>query len=143
MQQFAKKLLTHSQIAQLAEQRTVNPLVVGSSPTLGAMTKANFSTRTNDGQVHHHQEDIQEALSCFVSPDGYRLDIIISNEKVLHIYRDDFLEENLLESKRNHPASSSYYCSDARLVYYHSYDKPEESSSDNVIKVNFGGNSHD
>lgn len=27
----------HSQIAQLAEQRTVNPLVVGSSPTLGAM----------------------------------------------------------------------------------------------------------
>lgn len=28
-----------SQIAQLAELRTVNPLVVGSSPTLGAMTK--------------------------------------------------------------------------------------------------------
>ncbi len=30
-----------SQIAQLAEQRTVNPLVVGSSPTLGAMTNEN------------------------------------------------------------------------------------------------------
>ena len=26
-----------SEVAQLAEQRTVNPLVVGSSPTLGAI----------------------------------------------------------------------------------------------------------
>ena len=32
----------HSQIAQLAEQRTVNPFVVGSSPTLGAMTKYKY-----------------------------------------------------------------------------------------------------
>lgn len=31
-------LTTYSQIAQLAEQRTVNPRVVGSSPTLGAMS---------------------------------------------------------------------------------------------------------
>lgn len=30
-----------SQIAQLAELRTVNPLVVGSNPTLGAMTNEN------------------------------------------------------------------------------------------------------
>jgi hypothetical protein len=32
----------YSQIAQLAELRTVNPLVVGSSPTLGAMTKPKY-----------------------------------------------------------------------------------------------------
>ena len=107
------------------------------------MSNANFSTRTNDGQVQHHEENIQEALSCFVSPDGYRLDIIISNQKVLHIYRDDFSETDPLRSKRNHPASSSYYSSDARLVYYDSYNELEEDSSDNVIKVNFGGYSHD
>lgn len=32
----------YSQIAQLAELRTVNPLVVGSSPTLGAMRLVNM-----------------------------------------------------------------------------------------------------
>jgi len=32
----------YSQIAQLAELRTVNPLVVGSSPTLGAMNRINM-----------------------------------------------------------------------------------------------------
>ena len=40
----------YSQIAQLAEQRTVNPFVVGSSPTLGAMKNNN---NNQFGHVHN------------------------------------------------------------------------------------------
>ena len=38
---YLYKKTKYSQIAQLAELRTVNPLVVGSNPALGAMTNEN------------------------------------------------------------------------------------------------------
>ena len=57
VQQFAKQLLMHSQIAQLAEQRTVNPLVVGSSPTLGAMM-IDIESRLNQEHINCQRYDL-------------------------------------------------------------------------------------
>lgn len=48
----SKEITPPSQIAQLAEQWTVNPSVVGSSPTLGAMKNDN----NNFGHVHNLHE---------------------------------------------------------------------------------------
>ncbi len=45
----------YSQIAQLAELRTVNPLVVGSSPTLGAMTKPKYQISEEEFKLLYKQ----------------------------------------------------------------------------------------
>lgn len=71
----------YSQIAQLAEQRTVNPFVVGSSPTLGAMKNNNIN---NFGHVHNinYQKDninfqqtikrVQKTSTLEIEPDVYK-----------------------------------------------------------------------
>lgn len=107
------------------------------------MLEATYSTRSNDGQIEYHEYNIEKALVSFLSSNGYRLDILLSEDKILHIHRDDFSKENLPESKKNHPAFTSYYSADARIMYYDSSNESKTSSSDNVIKVNFGGYSHD
>jgi hypothetical protein len=107
------------------------------------MSKVTYSTRNNDGDVQHHKENIQEAFASFLSLNGYRLDILLSDQKILHIHRDDFSKETLPESKKNHPAFSSFYTADARLVYYDSSTELETSSFDNVINVKFGEHFHD
>ena len=107
------------------------------------MPEVTYSTRSNHGQIEYHGNNVQEAFDSFLSVNGYRLDVLLSEDKILHIHRDDFSKENLSESKKNHPAFTSYYSADARIMYYDSYNELEEDSSDNVIKVNFGGYSHD
>ena len=107
------------------------------------MSNVTYSTRSNDGQIEYHEYNIEKALASFLSLNGYRLDILLSEDKILHIHRDDFSKENLPESKKNHPAFTSYYSADARIMYYDSSNESKTSSSNNVIKVNFGEHFHD
>jgi len=54
-----------TQVAQLAELRTVNPLVVGSSPTLGAMNKKYYLSKEDImKQTYHLLGKRLELISC-------------------------------------------------------------------------------
>jgi hypothetical protein len=66
----------YSQIAQLAELRTVNPLVVGSSPTLGAMDK----------QYYLSKEDIMKQTYHLL---GKRLELISCADEYTHLSTGD------------------------------------------------------
>ena len=69
-----------SQIAQLAEQRTVNPFVVGSSPTLGAMKK--------DNEKYGHVHNLYEKDNLHFQQTMKRIQRMSSLEEELDIFRD-------------------------------------------------------
>ena len=84
-----------------------------------------FGTRSNDGIVIEHS-----SLN-----DGYRIDFIFPDKRILFIYRAEY-NEDIPEEKVNHPAYANYFQSVAKVLLYDP-DKSLQPVPDNVIKVDF------
>ena len=77
-------LTIYSQIAQLAEQRTVNPRVVGSSPTLGAMTNEYEATiRDMQASIGEYEKQV---ISWMKATEKHSIDAAM-----LKLERDKYL----------------------------------------------------
>lgn len=96
-----------------------------------------YGTRSQESQTQDY-DNFEEALEHFLSDDGYRLDIILKDNKSVHFYRSPF-GEDIPEPKFNHPAFNGYHLANAKVTYYNpqKIDNPS-----NIIKVQFGEN-HD
>lgn len=97
-------------------------------------TKIIFATRDQDGLVQQY-DDIISAMNNFLSDDGYRLDFIMEDGRILHIHRSEFdlkVNDNLFGV--NHPALQNYFKADAKIVLL---DKNKRDNDANIIKVHF------
>jgi hypothetical protein len=80
----------YTQIAQLAELRTVNPLVVGSNPTLGAMSNEYEATiRDLQSSIMRLQEEKQK-LYCDVETwaktcEKFSIDAFNAKSQLMHL----------------------------------------------------------
>jgi len=93
-----------------------------------------FGTRSNDGIVIEHSS-LNDALEAFMADDGYRIDFIFPDKRILFIYRAEY-NEDIPEEKVNHPAYANYFQSVAKVLLYDP-DKSLQPVPDNVIKVDF------
>ena len=129
--------MTYSQVAQLAEQRTVNPSVAGSIPALGAMTTyIKYATRTNDGVCQEHPS-LEQALEFFTAEDGYRLDFLYPDGRVLYIHRAEY-GEDIDSPFIDHPTFMHYHIANGKVLYYDPNSKHILNEDDNIIRINFG-----
>lgn len=92
-----------------------------------------YGTRSQESETQDY-DNFEQALEHFLSDDGYRLDIILKDNRSVHFYRSPF-DEDLSDSKFNHPAFNGYHLATAKVNYYN----PQKSFDlDNVIQVCFG-----
>ncbi len=91
-----------------------------------------FGTRSDDGVTQEHPS-LNDALEAFMAEDGYRLDFLFPDGRVLYIHRAPY-GEDIPEEKINHPAWTNYHQALAKVMLY---DPNLNTIPDNVIKVNF------
>jgi hypothetical protein len=91
------------------------------------MTNITYYTRSNDGQIQDHFENIESALEYFLADDGYRLDIHMNKGNILFLYRDDFKQDTMF-------LYHDFLVAQSKIVY-HKNNKTTTPS--NIIKVNF------
>jgi hypothetical protein len=96
-----------------------------------------FTTRSNEGQIHDHFNNIESALEYFISDSGYRLDFHFPDGKVLYIHRGEYGDE-IPEEKVNHPAFRNYLQALSKVLLY----VPDNLITDNVISVDFTKEKH-
>lgn len=90
------------------------------------MSNLYYYTRSNEGVIHDHFHSIESALEYFLSEDGYRLDIQISKDEIVHFYRDTFKDEPM-----------SFQAADSKILYY---NNNQNSNDSNVVVVDFLNN---
>lgn len=90
------------------------------------MSNFYYYTRSNEGVIHDHFHSIESALEYFLSEDGYRLDIQISKDEIVHFYRDTFKDEPM-----------SFQAADSKILYY---NNNQNSNNSNVVVVDFLNN---
>ena len=93
-----------------------------------------FFTRSNDGQVHDHFEDLSSALEYFISESGYRLDFCMPDGRILFIHRGEY-GEDIPQEKLDHPAWKNYLQAISKVLLYN----PSQviNTNDNVVHVDF------
>lgn len=101
-----------------------------------------FATRTNYGQVDDHFDNLEQAISYFLSEDGYRLDFIFPDGRTLYVHRGEY-NDDIPEERINHPAWTNYLLANAGIMYYNPGKNIESSKTTNVISVKFGSNNND
>lgn len=92
-----------------------------------------FYTRSNDGQVHDHFEDLSSALEYFISDTGYRIDFIFPDGRILFIHRSEYWDE-ISDKDIKTFSETNYSLALAKVMLFNSNP---QSNNDNVIKVNF------
>lgn len=75
-----------------------------------------FATRSNDGIVQEHPS-LYDALEAFTADDGYRLDFLFPDGRVLYIHRAPY-GEDIPEEKMIHPAWDHYKEAVAKVLLY-------------------------
>jgi hypothetical protein len=90
------------------------------------MSDPYYFTRSNEGVIHDHFHSIESALEYFLAEDGYRLDIQISKDQIVHFYRDTFKNEKL-----------SFQVANSKILYYNNNQTTDNS---NVFVVDFANN---
>ena len=99
-------------------------------------TYIQYATRSNDGLTQEHPS-LEQALEFFTAPDGYRIDFIYPDGKVLHIHRAEY-GDDIDSPYSDHPTFSNYHIANAKILFYNPTTKPQENNSDNVLFVEFG-----
>lgn len=94
-----------------------------------------FGTRSNDGVVQEHPS-LNDALETFIAEDGYRLDFLFPDGRILYIHRAEY-GEDISEEKTNHPAYKDYYQAVAKVLLYDPHKTPDLKSPNNVVYVDF------
>jgi hypothetical protein len=92
-----------------------------------------FATRSNDGVVMEHPS-LNDALEAFMADDGYRLDFLFPEGKVLFIHRAEY-NEDIPEEKINHPAYKNYYQANAKVMLYDPHKTSDLNTNTNVIPL--------
>jgi hypothetical protein len=93
-----------------------------------------FFTRSNDGQVHDHFEDLSSALEYFISESGYRIDFCMPDGQILFIHRGQY-GEDIPKEKLEHPAWKQYSQAVSKILLYN--PSQVNDASDNVVQVDF------
>ena len=83
-----------------------------------------YTTRSNEGLIHDHFDNIQSALEYFLSEEGYRLDFNFSDGRIIHIHRAEFDDNEKV---------GPYHTALAKVLYFDA-----TQNHDNVIQVLFG-----
>jgi hypothetical protein len=87
-----------------------------------------FGTRSNDG-VTQEYPSLNDALEAFMAEDGYRIDFLFPDGRVLYIYRNEY-GEDIPEEKFNHPAWKNYLQAVSRVMLY---DPTEQKQNVNNV----------
>lgn len=91
-----------------------------------------FATRTNDGVIVEHPS-LNDALEAFMAEDGYRIDFIFPDGRVLYIHRAEYGDD--VDSPFNdHPVFSGYNIANARVLMYDNRTKSQDTLS-NVVPL--------
>lgn len=91
-----------------------------------------FGTRSNDGVVQEHPS-LNDALESFMAQDGYRIDFIFPDGRVLYIHRAEYGED--IDSPFNdHPVFNGYNIANAKVLMYDNRTKPKDVIS-NVLPL--------
>lgn len=91
-----------------------------------------FGTRTNDGYVQEHPS-LNDALEAFMSQDGYRIDFLFPDGRVLYIHRSEYGED--VDSPFNdHPVFNGYNIANAKVLMFDPQTKPQPSTT-NVVQL--------
>jgi hypothetical protein len=97
-----------------------------------------YATRSNDGVISQHPS-LEQALEFFLADDGYRLDFIFPDGRVMYIHRAEYGDGIDEESGFDHPTFANYSIALAKVLYYHPNTKTRDNDSDdNVLYVKFG-----
>lgn len=91
-----------------------------------------FATRTNDGVVAEHPS-LNDALESFMSKDGYRLDFIFPDGRVLYIHRAEY-GEDVDSPFSDHPVFNGYNIANAKVLMYDPNTKSQDVTS-NVVPL--------
>lgn len=91
-----------------------------------------FATRSNDGVVQEHPS-LNDALESFMSEDGYRIDFIFPDGRVLYIHRSEY-GEDVDSPFTDHPVFSGYNIANAKVLMYNPNAKPQDVTS-NVVPL--------
>ena len=94
-----------------------------------------FATRSNDGVITEHPS-LNNALEAFIAEDGYRLDFLFPDGKVLYIHRSEY-GEDVPQEKINHPAWKDYHIALAKVMLYDPNKTQNTKDLNNVVYLNF------
>jgi hypothetical protein len=92
-----------------------------------------FGTRSLEGVTLEHKT-LEESLEAFMSDDGYRIDFILPDGRILYIHRAEY-GDGIPEEKLNHPAWRNYKQSVSKVLLYDPQNL--HNNNDNVIHVDF------
>ena len=91
-----------------------------------------FATRTNDGVIVEHPS-LNDALEAFMAEDGYRIDFIFPDGRVLYIHRAEYGDD--VDSPFNdHPVFNGYNIANAKVLMYDNRTKSQDTLS-NVVSL--------
>jgi hypothetical protein len=91
-----------------------------------------FATRSNDGVVQEHPS-LNDALESFISQDGYRLDFLFPDGRILYIHRGEYGED--VDSPFNdHPVFNGYNIANAKVLMFDPQTIPQPSTT-NVVPL--------
>ena len=93
-----------------------------------------FGTRSNDGVTQEHPS-LTGALEAFIAEDGYRIDFIFPDGRVLYIHRAEY-GEDIPEEKINHPAWKQYFQAIAKIMLYDPNKTTEDLDLNNIVYLN-------
>jgi hypothetical protein len=91
-----------------------------------------FGTRSNDGVTQEHPS-LNDALETFMADDGYRIDFIFPDGKVLYIHRAEY-GEDIDFPYNDHPSFKNYNIANAKVLVYNPQSKPQDTFT-NVIPL--------
>jgi hypothetical protein len=91
-----------------------------------------YTTRSNEGQIHDHFNNVESALEYFISDSGYRLDFHFPDGRILYIHRGEY-NDDIPETKVDHPVFKNHSQALAKVLMYN----PDTVVSDNVIHLDF------
>jgi len=91
-----------------------------------------FATRSNDGLVQEHSS-LSDALESFVSQDGYRIDFLLPDGRILYIHRSEY-GEDIDFPLTDHPVFNGYNLANAKVLLFDPQTKPQPST-ENVVPL--------
>ncbi len=91
-----------------------------------------FATRSNDG-VTQEYPSLNDALEAFMAEDGYRIDFLLPDGKILYIHRADY-NEDIESPYKDHPMFKGYDIANAKVMLYNPQANPQEVTP-NVVPL--------
>jgi len=92
-----------------------------------------FATRSLEGVTLEHKT-LEDSLEAFMASDGYRIDFIFPDGRVLFIHRAEY-GDDIPQEKLDHPAWRNYKQAVSKVLLYDPQNL--HANDDNVTYVDF------